>query len=173
MTQNDWVLWRNLIPWEIYMLFRRISDIATRSSLLWSAHVQKQSLGFCGIIILKNYSFDFASRYKYIRHILWWRHQWNIFRVTGPLWEESAGHQCITLTKASDEELWSFLWSAPEKKTAEKAIETSVIWDIIALILTSLLCPSNFECLSRFWQVYYHDVMVTQIASQITSLMLV
>ena len=35
----------------------------------------------------------------------------NIFRVTGPLWGESTGHQWIPLTKASDMELWCFLWS--------------------------------------------------------------
>ena len=54
----------------------------------------------------------------------------NIFRFTAPLWEESIGHRWIRPTKASDEELWSFLWSAPE--------QTVVIWDVIALIMTSL-----------------------------------
>ena len=38
----------------------------------------------------------------------------NIFRVTGPLWGEFTGHRWIPLTKASDAELWYFLWSAPE-----------------------------------------------------------
>ena len=37
----------------------------------------------------------------------------NIFRVTGPLWGESTGRRWIPLTKASDAELWCFLWSAP------------------------------------------------------------
>ena len=36
-----------------------------------------------------------------------------------------------------DAELWYFIWSAPEQ-TVEKAIETPVIWDAIALIMTSL-----------------------------------
>ena len=42
-------------------------------------------------------------------------------------------------TKASDAELelWCFLWSAPEQ-TVEQTIETSVIWDDITLIMTSL-----------------------------------
>ena len=48
----------------------------------------------------------------------------NIFRVTGPLWGESWG------------ELWFF--SAPEQ-TIKQIIETPVIWDAIAFILTSLL----------------------------------
>ena len=35
----------------------------------------------------------------------------NIFRVTGPLCREFTGNRCIPLTKASDAELWCFLWS--------------------------------------------------------------
>ena len=61
----------------------------------------------------------------------------NIFPVTGPLWGEPTGHRWIPLTKASDAELWCFLWSAPEQ-TFEQIIETLVIWDAIALIMTSL-----------------------------------
>ena len=37
----------------------------------------------------------------------------NIFRVTGPLCGEVTGHRWIPRTKASDAELWCFLWSAP------------------------------------------------------------
>ena len=37
----------------------------------------------------------------------------NIFPVTDPLCGEFTGHRLIPLTKASDEELWCFLWSAP------------------------------------------------------------
>ena len=40
----------------------------------------------------------------------------NIFRVTGPLWGESTGDPWIPLTKASDMELWCFLWSEPEQR---------------------------------------------------------
>ena len=36
----------------------------------------------------------------------------NIFRVTGHLCGEFTGHRWITRTKASDEELWCFHWSA-------------------------------------------------------------
>ena len=38
----------------------------------------------------------------------------NIFRVIGHFCGEFAGPLWISLTKASDEELWCFLWSAPE-----------------------------------------------------------
>ena len=38
----------------------------------------------------------------------------NSFRVTGHLCREVTGHRWIPCTKASDAELWCFLWSAPE-----------------------------------------------------------
>ena len=37
----------------------------------------------------------------------------SIFRVTGPLCEEFTGLRWFPRTKASDAELWCFLWSAP------------------------------------------------------------
>ena len=37
----------------------------------------------------------------------------NIFRFTVPLCGEFTGHRWIPLTKASDAELWCFLWSVP------------------------------------------------------------
>ena len=37
----------------------------------------------------------------------------NIYRVTGLLCGQFTGHRWIPLTKASDTELWCFLWSAP------------------------------------------------------------
>ena len=36
----------------------------------------------------------------------------NIFRVSGPLCGEFTGHRWIPRTKASDAELWCFLWSS-------------------------------------------------------------
>ena len=45
--------------------------------------------------------------------------------------------QEIPLTKASDAELWCFLWPAPEQ-TVTQTIETPVIWDAIVLIIKSL-----------------------------------
>ena len=62
----------------------------------------------------------------------------NIFCGTGLLCGEFTGHQWIPGTRASDVELWCFLWSAPEP-TFEQTIETSLIWDAIVLIMTSLL----------------------------------
>ena len=61
----------------------------------------------------------------------------NIFRVTGPLWGESIDRRWIPLIKASDAELWCFLWPAPQQ-TVGQIIETPVIWDVVALIMRSL-----------------------------------
>ena len=53
------------------------------------------------------------------------------------LWGETTGHRWIPLAKASDAELLPFLWSAPGQ-TAVQTMETPVIWDSSALIITSL-----------------------------------
>ena len=60
----------------------------------------------------------------------------SIFRVTGLLCGEFTGHRWIPRTKASDR-FWCFLWSASEP-TVEHTMDTVVIWDAIALIMTSL-----------------------------------
>ena len=41
--------------------------------------------------------------------------KWKHFCITGPLWGESTSHGGFLLRKASDVELWCFLWSAPEQ----------------------------------------------------------
>ena len=48
-------------------------------------------------------------------HVLSTSSNGNIFRVTGPVCGEVTCHLWIPLTKASDAELWCFLWSAPEQ----------------------------------------------------------
>ena len=72
----------------------------------------------------------------------------NYFHVTGPLWGESTGHRLIPLTKVSDADRWCFLWSAPEQ-TVEQTIETPVIWDAIALIITSVYYEVYYSALRR------------------------
>ena len=44
-------------------------------------------------------------------------------------------HRWIPHTKASDAELWCFLWSAPEQ-TIKTTIVTPIIWDAVMLIMT-------------------------------------
>ena len=48
------------------------------------------------------------------RATTWWpSSNGSIFRATGPLCGEFIGHRWIPLTKASDADLWCFLWSVP------------------------------------------------------------
>ena len=47
-------------------------------------------------------------------------HDGNIFRVTGPLCGEFTGHRRIPLTKASDAELWFFVF-APNKRLSKQS----------------------------------------------------
>ena len=61
----------------------------------------------------------------------------NIFQVTGPLWGESTGHWQIPFAKASNTELWYFLWSTPEQ-TVEQTMKMLMMWDTIVLIMRSL-----------------------------------
>ena len=63
----------------------------------------------------------------------------NIFRVSGPLWGETTGHRWIPLTKASDAGFDVLFDLRLKKTTVKQTIETPVIWDAIALIMTSLL----------------------------------
>ena len=60
----------------------------------------------------------------------------NIFRVTGLLCGEFTAHRWIPRTKASDPELWCFPLSTLEP-TVEQTLGTPVIWDAIAVIVTS------------------------------------
>ena len=63
----------------------------------------------------------------------WWRNQMEKNPRYWPfVWGDSTGHRWIPLTKASDAELWCFLWSAPEQ-TVEQTIGTPV-----TLIMMSL-----------------------------------
>ena len=56
--------------------------------------------------------------------VAWWGHQMETFSAL-----------LVRVTKASGAELWCFLWSAPEQ-TVVQTIDTPVIWDAIALIMT-------------------------------------
>ena len=63
--------------------------------------------------------------------------KWKHFPRYWPFVRESTGHRWIPLTKSRNAEPWYFLRSAPEQ-AIEQTLETQVIWDAIALIMTSL-----------------------------------
>ena len=75
-----------------------------------------------------------------------WRHQKEIFfHVTGPLCGEFTGHRWIPLTKASDAELWCFLWSVPEQSVLVNSQDASDMrrhrahYDVTVMKLESIL----------------------------------
>ena len=78
----------------------------------------------------------------------------NIFRVTGPLRGEFTGHRWIPLTKASDVELWCFLWSAPWINSWVNNREAGDLWcnrahyDVIVMDLTGTTSDT-----SLFWEI--------------------
>ena len=74
----------------------------------------------------------------------------NIFHVTGPLCGEFTGHRWIPLTRASDAELWCFLWSASEQ-TVEYTNKTLVIRDG----LTPIMLHCNVD--KHAWTMLYID----------------
>ena len=57
---------------------------------------------------------DFAQKSHATRNVMMTSSNGNIFRVTGHLCGEFTGPRWIPRTKASDAELWCFLWSASE-----------------------------------------------------------
>ena len=63
--------------------------------------------------------------------------KWKHFPRYWPFVRGSTDLRWISLIKASDAELWCFLWPASEI-TIEQTTETPVIWDARALIMTSL-----------------------------------
>ena len=81
--------------------------------------------------------------------LTWWRHQMKTFSaLLALLWGESTGHRWIPLTKASDAEVWCFLWSAPEQKFVQ-TIKTLVIWDAIAHYDVTVMNHQHICCFSH------------------------
>ena len=69
--------------------------------------------------------------------VAWWRHQMETVSALLSICGNPPVTSGFPPTKASDAELWCFPWSTPEQMV-EQTIETSVIWDAITLIMTSL-----------------------------------
>ena len=87
----------------------------------------------------------------------------NFFHITGLLRREATSQQRSPHTKASDAELWCFLWSTLEP-TVEQTLETPVIWDAIrsvwcncngthVAITTANMRNENWEFLTDILQI--------------------
>ena len=108
----------------------------------------------------------------------------NIFRVTGPLCGEFTGDRWIALTKASDAELWCFLWSAWIYKAGDLRrhrahYDVTVMWrrdrlkgtlPYLTPVYTSASDINNRvpfqckDCLSMYGNSYYKDKTVVAAA---------
>ena len=111
----------------------------------------------CSIRSSHHYRMEFPAPVRYLLHgdDIKWTH----FRIAGLLRGEFTGHRWIPRTKASEAELWCFLWSAPAP-TDEQTMETPVICDAIVLIMTSLWCHIEMTPIGVNVCVFVHaDVM--------------
>ena len=115
----------------------------------------------------------------------------NIFRVTGPLEGKSTGHRCILLTKGTGAKLWCFPWSAPEQTVQANTGDAGDLrrhrthYDVTVMTNKFRVESKVGNMKSLFyikWNVWYrlnsdsqhyNDVIMTTIASQITSLAVV
>ena len=79
---------------------------------------------------------NWEARVQNYRHAMMTSSNGNFFPALLAFVREFTGYRLIPLTKASDTELLCLLWSEPEQ-TAVQTIETPVIRDAIALIMTS------------------------------------
>ena len=97
----------------------------------------------------------------------------NIFRVTGHLCGEFTGHRWISLTKASDAELWYFLWSAPwingwvNNSEAGDLIRHRADYDVIVM-----MAPYEYKFVSvtlkKTWHSYRYVDRFIWVTCQLT-----
>ena len=109
------------------------------SIYLWKVLLPYTGRSSCSYSVPVTLRLD-SSCYCFINMVMGsrWDHRMETFSVLLALCDrDSTGHRWIPLTKANNAELWCLFWSAPDQ-TVEQTIETSVIWDAIALIMTSL-----------------------------------
>ena len=112
-------------------------ESCTKPSISWIVHC-------IGTFFIKHYVCWLLDIRKTVQWLLCHHRIYKTTSSNGNLFALLAlceGNQPVTgglpPSKASGTELWRFLWSAPEQ-TIEQAIETLVIRDAMALIMTSL-----------------------------------
>ena len=103
---NYWVGW----IWDLLLVADFMPKISNIFMLL---------LIYWGIVIVNKFEWDlnenktFSLKRLLLKMSMMTSSNGNIFCVTDPLYGEFTSHWWIPLTKASNAELWSFLWSAP------------------------------------------------------------
>ena len=131
-----------------FIIFGDLSKIVfpNEPMICWKKLLTSQVLRHLKILDISGMIICYRSTQMYYLHQCWlldmvhfMMTSWNIniFRVTDPLWRESVGHRWIPLIKASDVELWRFLWSAPEQ-TVEKTIATLDVSSVFICVKTEI-----------------------------------
>ena len=123
------VTWMNYVhsnvdlPWNVVILR---GFLYRKLAIYWIKNFTR-----CIIIrLIKMFYFNILPRFPLIQCRAGWRNQMKTFSVLLALCRRR-----ILLTKAREEDLWYFHWLALEQT---RTIETAVVWDTIALIMTSL-----------------------------------
>ena len=65
--------------------------------------------------------FCLTTWYIKLKYNVWWRHQMETFSALLVICSRNSRHRWIPRTKASDAELWCFLWSAPVKRMSTQS----------------------------------------------------
>ena len=113
----------------------------------------------------------------------------NIFRVIGFLWGESTGHRRIPLTKASDGELWCFIWCElnqcawtngwANSRVAGELGRYGVHCDVTVMTAENIICRNYMRSLiephlpmtktSRHESIKIHDCFQTALMNMFTT----
>ena len=101
----DWII--NVDIWNI------VSEISTKHSEWSFGETLSNNFYDWGIVVRNSYIAGFLNT-RDQSNFMMTSSNGNIFRVTGHLCGEFTGPRWIPHTKASDAELWCFLWSASE-----------------------------------------------------------
>ena len=108
--------WRFHYFWQNELLIKKIKRYKIPLWFIWPVishkrcYLTKWSVSTLGLF----YVLLVSDHGRYIG-VMMTSSNGNIFRVTGHLCGEFTGLRWIPHTKASDAELWCFLWSAPEQ----------------------------------------------------------
>ena len=138
-----WTLYHSVICWCLVSFFSNLYGMSIQVYIIsWRAiWTECFKRWFADMCVKKkhqwNYWFWWCTKTENAIAFTWWRHQMETFSALLALMRGI--HRWSSLTKTSDAKLWYFLWCAPEQ-TVEQTAEMPVIWDAIALIVSSLQC---------------------------------
>ena len=112
------ILWYIVIKWThtVNSLWKIIVVIINDTKhKKWNIQVMKLHIqSICFVWNQHKHFNDHQEACKWLSLIMMTSSNGKIFCVTGPLCREFTGLRWIPCTKASDAELWCFLWSGPE-----------------------------------------------------------